>query len=135
MVQCAIRGDTRFEISELEIQRGGESYTVDTLRELIARRPDDTFFLLIGMDLMVEFLSWREPHQILDLVNVVVITRPDFDLSKVDPAVRTKITVCEVPEVAVSSSDIRRRVKEGKSIRYLVPAGVEAYIARHGLYR
>jgi nicotinate-nucleotide adenylyltransferase len=135
MLRCAIRENPHFEISELEIRRGGESYTVDTLRELKAGRPGDTLYLLVGMDLMAEFLSWHEPDQILDLAIVVVLTRPDFDLSKVDPAVQKKITVCEVPEIAVSSSDIRRRVKEGKSIRSLVPAAVESYIEQHQLYR
>jgi nicotinate-nucleotide adenylyltransferase len=135
MLQCAVQGNRFFDVSEVEIQRGGVSFTIETLQEFKRRFPDDVLYLLMGMDNLVEFHTWKMPGGILDLAVVVVMTRPNVDLTTVDATLRERIQVCVVPEIAISSTEIRRRVKEGRSIRYLVPAAVESYIIRNHLYR
>ena len=135
MLQFAVEGNSSFEISDVEVRRGGISFTVDTLEEFKKRFPGEELYLLIGMDNFAEFQEWRSPERILSLAALVVMTRPNTDLTHVEANDREQIRMCVVPEIAISSSDIRRRVKEGKSIRYLVPAPVEAYIIRHHLYR
>ena len=135
MLQFAVEGNSSFEVSDVEIRRGGISFTVDTLEEFKKRFPGEELYLLIGMDNFAEFQEWRSPERILSLAALVVMTRPNTDLTHVEANDREQIRMCVVPEIAISSSDIRRRVKEGKSIRYLVPAPVEAYIIRHHLYR
>lgn len=135
MVRLAIQGNERFAFSDVEIVRGGVSYTVDTLQELCRTHPRDHFHLLIGLDNLPEFHSWKDPQRILELADVVVMSRPDFTPHSVDPAIVREVTTCTVPEIGISSREIRRRVKEGKSIRYLVPPDVEGYIRKRGLYR
>lgn len=135
MLQMSVKGNRYFEISDIELQRGGISYTVDTLRQLQSASPNDELFLLLGMDMLIEFHTWRSPQEILDLAEVVVLTRPDFRMPEMDRSLQRRVTVCRVPEIGVSSSEIRRRVKEGRSIHYMVVPAVEAHIQRHGLYR
>jgi len=92
------------------------------------------FYLLIGMDNLAEFHSWKDPGRLLELAEVIVMSRPEFTMTGVDPSIKGRVTMCEVPDIGISSREIRRRVKEGKSIRYLVPETVEAYIRAHRLY-
>jgi len=135
MVQLAVLGRQFFEASDIEIARGGVSYTVDTLDQLKRMYPDDTFFLLIGMDNLAEFNTWKSPEKIVDLANVVVMTRAGFKPNEVLGEYGKKVTFCQVPEIEISSSDIRARVKQGKSIRFLVPKPVESYIMYRKLYQ
>ncbi|HUF67775.1 MAG TPA: nicotinate-nucleotide adenylyltransferase [Longimicrobiales bacterium] len=128
MVRAAIAGADGFEVDDLELRRGGPSWTVDTLRELAARLPGSELFLLIGSDQHAEFESWREPDKIGQLAKVAVLTREN--------GVRQAAGVhtVRVTRIDVSSTDIRRRTAEGQPIRFLVPAAVEALIRLHGLY-
>jgi nicotinate-nucleotide adenylyltransferase len=135
MLEHAVQGNRQFEVSDMEIQRGGVSFTVDTLNETKKLSPDDHLFMLIGMDNLNEFQTWKNPEHILAVATVVVMTRPGFQFRNEDVELRTKITVCEVPEIAITSSAIRAKVRDRKSIRYLVPAAVELYIYRHHLYQ
>ena len=135
MLEHALQGNRLFEVSDLEIQRGGLSFTVDTLAEFRRLRPQDQLFVLIGMDNYVEFHSWRSPEKILELATVVVMRRPGVDGVVRSEDARPNVIFCEVPEIGIASRDIRKRVEEGKSIRYLVPAAVERYIVKHRLYR
>ena len=135
MVRLAIAGNVAFDISDAEIERGGVSYTVETLQALKATHARDILHLLIGMDNLAEFYSWKDPQRILELANFVVMTRPDFTMLDVDPSIREKVRICAVPEIGISSREIRGRVKEGMSIRYLVPDTVGEYIHRHKLYK
>ena len=135
MLRIALKGNRYFEISDVELKRGGVSYTVDTLRVLKLEYPDDALFFLLGMDMLTDFPSWRSPEEILELAEVVGLTRPDFPLPELAQPFRRRIMVCRIPEIAISSSDIRRKVREGRSIRYMVGPSVEAYIKEHGLYR
>jgi nicotinate-nucleotide adenylyltransferase len=134
MLRLALQNSSRFEISETEIIRGGVSFTVDTLAQLRSEHPGDQFFLLIGMDNLLDFSAWKSPERILELAMVVVMTRPGFDLGDVPDILKGKVMVCPVPDIEVSSREIRKRVNEGKSIRYLVPDAVRTYIEHYQLY-
>jgi len=134
MVKLAIRGNSAFGFSDVEITRGGVSYTVETLQDLESIHPLARFYLLIGMDNLAEFHSWKDPGRLLELAEVIVMSRPEFTMTGVDPSIKGRVTMCEVPDIGISSREIRRRVKEGKSIRYLVPETVEVYIRAHRLY-
>jgi nicotinate-nucleotide adenylyltransferase len=146
MVRIAIAGHPAFEVSELETERPGPHYSVETLEEVRRRRPDDELFFLIGGDSLADLPHWREPGRIAAIANVVVVDRPgsvpapdaDSDASSrwpdLGPGARPFRSV-EVPPIGIASTDLRRRVAEGRSIRYRVPRGVEAYIDAHQLYR
>jgi len=135
MLRRAIQGNPNFDISDIEIARGGVSFTVDTLQQLRDEHPSDEFFLLIGMDNLPEFPTWRSPERILELATVVVMTRPGFAANDVPPDLKGRVRICPVPTIGIASSEIRARVKEGKSIRYLVADPVRDYIHHHNLYR
>jgi len=134
MLKCAVQDNPYFEVSDIELQRGGVSYTVDTLRQLKKAYLPDSLHLIIGMDNVVDFPSWKEYEEIKNLACVVVIARPGFDAEKSVPLPGDGTTLCEIPLIDISSRDIRARVKTRKSIRYRVPAAVESYIRAHQLY-
>ena len=135
MVARAIDGDERFSVSDMEVRRGGVSYTIDTVREVLADAPGTALTVLIGMDNLVDFGSWRDPEGILDLARVAVMTRPGYRAAGGGASFLPQMTLCEVPHIGIAARDIRDRVAAGKSIRYLVPAEVEAFIHEQGLYR
>jgi len=146
MARLAVRGNRAFAVSTLETRRGGPSFTIETLRELAADAPRARLFLLMGADSLDEFATWREPEAILRLATLAVAQRPMVApraprrrkaVSRRDPssAGGARIEWLDNAEIAVSSSIVRTRVREGRSIRYLVPDTVAAYIARHRLYR
>lgn len=135
MLEHAIRGNPRFEASDVELRRGGVSYTVDTLQTLAETLPDAQLYLLVGTDMLTEFPAWRSSDEILLRAEIVALCRPGFPLPSLPPHIRKRVIEARIPEVGISSSEIRRRVREGKSIRYLVPAEVQSYIAQHRLYR
>lgn len=130
MVRAAVH-DARFEVSDLEIRRPGTSFTVDTLRQLSADQPADELFLLMGADQYREFSSWREPEEIARLARIVVLSRGDVAMSDDGPVPHELVAVTRID---LSSTDIRRRVKAGLPIRYLVPAPVAAIIHDRRLY-
>lgn len=132
MLELAIRGDSRFSISDIELTREGISYTVDTLTLLHKRYPDDNLYLLIGSDNVVDIAAWKGPEQIFSLCKVAAARRPDF--APGGPYVN-RVRYFDMPSIQLSSTAIRNKVKEGKSIKYLVPASVEEYILTNGLYR
>ena len=134
MVQLAVLGREFFEASDIEISRGGVSYTVDTLEQLRNSHPNDLLFLILGMDNLAEFNTWKSPERILEHAQIILMTRPGVQPS-VDNAFQRKFTLCRVPEIGISSSEIRERVRQGKSIRYLVPKSVESYIYFRKLYQ
>jgi nicotinate-nucleotide adenylyltransferase len=144
MLQLAIGGNEAFRLDERELSRGGVSYTVDTLRELHQEHPEDELFLLIGSDSLHQFDQWRQPEEICRLDLPIVIARgghppPDWSvLRRYLAAERFQAALeCQIqmPEVEISSSALRQRVAQGRSIRYLVPRAVEMYIAEQKLYR
>ena len=140
MVRIAIAGHLAFAASDIEAKRPGPHYSVETLEAIRRDHPDDELFFLIGADSLADLPSWREPERIAQLATIVVVNRPG--LEEVDPsrlpdfgAGSHPLTWVSIPPVGIASSDLRRRLAEGRSIRYMVPRGVEAYIETHGLYR
>ena len=129
MVELAIRGEAGLATDCLEVERGGPSYTVDTLAALAQKHSGAELMLLIGADAALEFPAWRSVDRIRELARVVVFTRAGSDV----PAV--ELPVVEIPAVQISSTDIRARVRAGQSIRFLVPESVAQFIETRGLYR
>jgi nicotinate-nucleotide adenylyltransferase len=138
MVVIATSSNPRFMVSRLEIERDGPTYTVDTLRAIAAERGDVDLFFITGADAMLEILQWKDPEEALALAHFIAATRPGYDLSAFDrgaPTEHPNVSVMQIPALAISSTDIRRRVANGTPIRYLVPDGVQTYISKAGLYR
>jgi nicotinate-nucleotide adenylyltransferase len=143
MLSLAIAGHPAFAIDELEGDRPGPSYTVDTLEELHRRATDVEWLLLVGSDCLPDLPRWHEPARIGELAEVLIVARPGYDVEDlVELHFRNHLPpelhlhqLVHVPMVSLASSDLRRRIAEGRSVRYLVPRAVEVYIETHRLYR
>ncbi|MCL6451823.1 MAG: nicotinate-nucleotide adenylyltransferase [Acetobacteraceae bacterium] len=143
MTVLATIDNPAFRVSRVEVERPGNSYTVDTVREFRrAVRPQTELFFITGADAIMEILTWREPKELLGMCRFIAATRPGYPLEALMSLIRTlnqgsgcRVEPLEVPALAISSSDIRRRVARGEPIRYLVPGAVENYIIKNGLYR
>jgi nicotinate-nucleotide adenylyltransferase len=140
MTVVATAADQRFDVTRVDIDRAGPTYTVDTLRDLqaefAASNPDESaeWFFITGADALADILSWRDPDGILEAARLVGVTRPGHVLA--DPGLPSaRVSLVEVPALAISSTDVRERVRTGAPITYLVPEGVAHLIAKHGLYR
>lgn len=131
MVKLAIQGNQTFAVCDGEIRRKGVSYTVDTLKELKARYPQAKLYLLMGADNLRRFHRWKQPKEILRLARLAILNRPGFDKNYPQRWPYVKVNM---PAVDIASSDIRRRLKSGKSIWYLTFTTVIRYIKRRGLY-
>jgi len=134
MVELALEKNRNFLASDIEIARQGKSYTIDTINSLIGTYSGSQLFLIIGQDNLMDFSDWKSPNEIISKVELVVMNRPGYDLD-VKNEFRRYATCVKVPSIDISSSDIRRRVKMGRSIRYLVPFEIEEYILKKGLYK
>jgi nicotinate-nucleotide adenylyltransferase len=139
MVELAAGDDARFAISRAELDRPGPSYTADTLRELREKATDDELFLILGGDQAAALPSWREPETVLSLATVAVVERSNWSRNAIGIKIgrlrgAERIRYLDMPIIQISSSAIRRRVSEGKPIRYLVPDKVANYIGANGLY-
>jgi len=133
MTEIGIEPEPRFSASRIEVERGGQTFTVDTLRALQDADPGRDLFFITGADAMLEIMAWKEPGALFGLARFIAATRPGYDIA---PFAGTEgVEVMEIPALAISSTDIRTRVREGRPIRFLVPAGVEDYIAAERLYR
>lgn len=144
MLRLAVGGDDALEICTLEVDRGGVSYTIDTLTEIHHQQPDAELFLLMGADTLTDLPLWREAAHILQLAVPVVVRRagahePDYSpLEKLVPAERFaefRAQQVVMPTIELSSTEIRARIAQGSSIRYRTPRAVEKYIESHQLYR
>ena len=139
MCELAVAGDERFEVSRLEVERGGASYTVDTLREIHASAPGDDLTFIVGGDMAHSLPTWREPEAVLQLATLAVAERQGA--ARRDIAERLgslgadRIRFFDMPRIDLSSTDIRRRVRDGLPIRYLVPDEVARAIDDGGWYR
>lgn len=134
MTVVATASNPGFSVSRVDIDRTGPTYTVDTLTDLRAQRPDAALFFITGADALSQILSWRDIEEMFALAHFVGVTRPGYELGDAhlpDGAV----TLVEVPAMAISSTDCRRRVAEGRPVWYLVPDGVVQYISKVGLYQ
>jgi nicotinate-nucleotide adenylyltransferase len=141
LCRLAIQGDERRDVCDIEVRRGGPSYTVDTLRELHARTPEDDLTFILGGDIALGLPSWHEPEAVLALATLAVAERHGAERRDVEARLEESFPgsasprFFDMPRLDISSSQIRRRIVEGRSIRYLVPDPVAEHIARGKLYR
>jgi nicotinate-nucleotide adenylyltransferase len=143
MTALATNSNPFFEVSRIEIERKGYSYTVDTLNQLVEIYGKDTsLFFISGADAVLDILTWKNIKGVLDVCTFIAATRPGYPVKKLKDKLEEikklygkDVYLLEVTAIAISSTEIRRRVKEGRSIKYLVPEGVEEYILKNGLYR
>jgi nicotinate-nucleotide adenylyltransferase len=131
MVRASVQGDERFQVDELELHRPGSSFTVDTLRALRETQPDSELFFLLGVDQLRELHTWREPEEISSLATLAVLSRGGDQPAQ---AGRYRFQPVAVPRIDIAATEIRRRVKAGESIRYLVTEPVRKLIEDWGLY-
>lgn len=141
MAVLATASNPDFEVSRLEVDRPGPTYTVDTLESLYAKYGSTAeLYFITGADAVWEILTWREPERLAEMCTFIAATRPRYDLDGArrmheEAAAKVRLEFIEVPALAISSTDIRRRVAERRPIRYLLPEAVADYVEKNGLYR
>ena len=142
MVELAVASNPFFQVVSSEIDRSGPTYTVETLEELQSSLgPNAGLYFIVGMDALEQFHRWKEPERLLELCSLVVVSRPGHQGVDINnlvgryPQAGERLVLLTVPRIEISSTEIRRRVGEGISIRYLVPEVVDEYISEHGLYQ
>lgn len=140
MTLLATGSNPCFSASRIEIERPGLSYTIDTLREFRRMYPElDALYFITGADAVLEILTWHEYDKLVQECRFIAVTRPGFVLERlaeiVDAAFLDRVHFLPIPHLEISSTDIRRRVREGRSIKYLTPEPVEAYVEQQSLYK
>jgi len=133
MTVIATASNPRFTVSRVDVDRPGPTYTIDTLRDLRAQRPDADLFFITGADALAQILSWKDADELFELAHFVGVTRPGYVLSE-SGLPRDRVTLQEVPAMAISSTDCRTRVERSEPVWYLVPDGVVQYINKYRLY-
>lgn len=134
MTVVATASNPRFSVSRVDVDRGGPTFTADTLSDLHAEYPDAALYFITGADALAQILSWRRVEELFELAHFVGVTRPGYELGD-DHLPDGVVSLVEVPAMAISSTDCRRRVAEGRPVWYLVPDGVVQYISKRRLYR
>lgn len=141
MLKLAINSNPHFKVSTVELERPGASYSVDTVSALKDELGAEVeLYFIVGFDALAELPIWKEPSRLLDLCQVVGVRRPGYDeldwgsLEQAIPGVSSHVTVVDVPQIDISSTQIRERVAKGLSIHHLVPEAVEGYISKNRLY-
>ncbi len=143
MLELALAGQPAFRVDELEKDRAGPSYTADTLALLKERQAGTNLFLILGADAVFDLPLWYQPHRILELATLVAVPRPGWNAPNAEEvrqalgaeaAAQLRYVSCTAPLIEISSRDLRKRVAEGRSIRYMTPRAVEAYIQEKKLY-
>lgn len=142
MVVLATVANPYFFVSSLELDRNGPSFTIDTLRAFQSEHPKAELHFVTGVDAILELPTWEEPEALLGIARFVAVARPGYPAGRFEafrrsltPAMRDRVAYLEIPELAISSSDLRRRVREGRPIAYLAPEAVARYIHKQDLYR
>jgi len=142
MVRLAIQGNDYFAVSEAELQRGGTSYTVDTMELFSQENPEAEFFFIMGMDSIWELNGWKDVDRLAELCQLVVVTRPGYEIQSdrlcelgLSQLVWDRTCFLEVPGLEIAARDLRQRVKNNQSVRYLLTPEVEEYIRKNDLYR
>jgi nicotinate-nucleotide adenylyltransferase len=141
IVSLAIASNPCFEISRVDVDRPGPSYTVDTISILQEQLGQETeMFFIMGIDSLAELPTWHQPQALIQLCRLVAVRRPGFeiDLAELErsvPRITPRVDIIDMPEVDISSSELQQRVRDGLPIKYQVPEEVERYIMEHGLYR
>ena len=138
MVSLAIKGNSSFEVSPIEIEKSKlasrPTFTLETIREFIKIYNKAEIYFIVGLDEMLKISTWKEPKKLLELCKFVVVTRPGYESSKLDKRIASKVMMLQVPGLEISASDIRKRIKTGRPIKYLLPPSVEEYIRKKRLY-
>lgn len=136
MTVIATAANPRFTVSRVDIDRPGPTYTIDTLRDLRAALPDADLYFITGADALTEIFTWRDAGELFDLARFVGCTRPGYemDLTSISGLPADRVTILEIPALAISSTDCRARAQRGEPVWYLVPDGVVQYVAKHDLY-
>jgi nicotinate-nucleotide adenylyltransferase len=138
MTVIATASNPRFSVSRVEIDRDGPTYTIDTLRALAAANRDAELYFITGADAIFEIFDWKDPDEVLHLAHFIAATRPGYDLRRFETRSERKqpnVSAMNIPALAISSTDVRERVRDGRPIRYLLPEGVKSYIEQAGLFR
>jgi nicotinate-nucleotide adenylyltransferase len=137
MTVIATASNPRFWVSRVDIERGGPTYTIDTLRDLNQMLDDADLYFITGADALGEIFTWRDASELFRLAHFVGCTRPGYEMdeSTLEGIPRDQVTIVEIPALAISSTDCRDRVAAGEPVWYLVPDGVVQYIGKHALYR
>jgi nicotinate-nucleotide adenylyltransferase len=133
MTVIATASNPRFWVSRVDIDRGGPTYTIDTIHDIAVQRPGAELFFITGADALAQILSWKDAEEALRLARFVGVTRPEYELSAAHLPTDS-VTLLDVPAMAISSSGCRERVAAGRPVWYLVPDGVVQYINKHRLY-
>lgn len=140
MVMRAVASNPYFSVSLIDVERPGPSYTVEMLQRLREQWGDDTeLYFIMGMDSLADMPNWHKPQQIVKLCRLAVVSRPGYEadlgqLEAVIPGITSRVNYVSMPLLEISSTELSRRVHQGQTIRYYVPAEVEAYIRTHRLY-
>jgi nicotinate-nucleotide adenylyltransferase len=134
MTVIATASNPRFTVSRVDVDRDAVTFTIDTLRDLRAERPDAELFFITGADAITQILTWKDPQELFKLAHFVAVTRPGHRLS-LEGLAPEAVTAVEIPALAISSTDCRARARKGEPVWYLVPDGVVQYISKHRLYR
>jgi len=135
MTVIATASNPKFTVSRVDIDRPGVTYTIDTLRDIRAQHPDAELFFITGADAVAEIMQWKDADKMWDLAHFVAVTRPGYSSPEGVKLPEGKVDTLEIPALAISSTDVRRRAEHGEPVWYLVPDGVVQYIGKHGLYR
>jgi nicotinate-nucleotide adenylyltransferase len=136
MAVIATASSPRFTVSRVDIDRDGPTYTIDTLRDLHAERPGDELYFITGADALADIFTWRAADDLFELAQFVGCTRPghEMDAKTLAAIPADRVTMVEIPALAISSTDCRERTRRGEPVWYLVPDGVVQYIVKHRLY-
>ena len=136
MTVIATASNPRFGVSRVDIDRGGPTYTLDTLRDLNAAMPDTELFFITGADVLPDIFTWRDADELFRLAHFVGCTRPGYDMddSALKEFPQDRVTIVEIPALAISSTECRNRTAKGEPVWYLVPDGVVQYINKYSLY-
>jgi nicotinate-nucleotide adenylyltransferase len=140
MTVIATAANPQFLVSRVDIDRPGDTYTVDTLKDIQSRYPEAELYFITGADALERIVTWRHWEDVFNLAHCVGVTRPGYDLADAGEALRSQVdsdrlSLVNIPAMAISSTDIRERAADGRSVWYLVPDGVVQYIAKTALYR
>ena len=135
MTVLATEDNPHFQVSRIELDRTGPSYAIETIRQFQANYGDNAEIAwIIGADSLIEFTIWKDFDKLLDICRFIATTRPNYDLSKTPANVYERVELFEITAVDISATEIRQRIREGRTIKYLVPKKVEEYIYQHNLY-
>ena len=136
MTVIATASNPQFTVSRVDIDRGGPTYTIDTLRDLREVYPTEELYFITGADALASIMSWHDWEEMFQLAEFVGVTRPGYELREdmLPPAIQERVHLVEIPAMAISSTDCRARAAAGRPVWYLVPDGVVQYIAKNSLY-